>query len=160
PLIPEPPRAEILEHSERRIRVPEPLKRLVKELFSTLEIRVTCRDVIEANLTELGEQRHICVQVGPETLHALKPRIDETQGDHRWQRHAGVLEHREFVHEITVGELPFDRPRIPLVGKDFLGDSHLVAEKCELLPFSFEVRYVLISENEIQGNEPHSDVLG
>src|SRR6185437_10117120 len=41
----------------------------------------------------------------------------------------------------------------------FLGDSHLVAEKCELLLFSFEVRYVLISENEIQGDEPHSDVL-
>jgi hypothetical protein len=46
------------------------------------------------------------------------------------------------------------------VGKDFLIDPYLLTEKGELLLLGFEVREVLISEDEVQGNKPRSNVFG
>ena len=101
----------------------------MEQLLGALEIRVAGRDVMETELRKLGEKRQIRVQMGPETVHAFKPRIDETEGHHRGERHAGVVKHREFVHEIAVGEVALDSPGVALVGQDFLVDSQLVAEE-------------------------------
>jgi hypothetical protein len=49
---------------------------------------------------------------------------------------------------------------VALVGQDFLVDSHLVAEENQLLFFGFKKSEVLISENELESDEPGTDVFG
>jgi hypothetical protein len=44
--------------------------------------------------------------------------------------------------------------------EDFFVDSQVVAEKRELLRFGFEIGEALISENEVERDEPGSDVFG
>ena len=46
------------------------------------------------------------------------------------------------------------------MGQDFLVDSELVAEERKLLFLRFEISEALISENEVESNEPRSDVFG
>ena len=95
-----------------------------------------------------------------EAIHAFKPRIDETEGHHRGERDGRVVEHGEFVHEIAVGEVALDSPGVAFVGQDFLVDSQLVAEERKLLLLRFEISEALISENEVERDEPGSDVFG
>ena len=64
-----------------------------------------------------------------ETVHAFKSRIDEAEGHHRGERDGWVVEHGEFIHEVAVGEIALDSPRVAFVGQDFLVDSQLVAEE-------------------------------
>jgi hypothetical protein len=45
------------------------------------------------------------------------------------------------------------------VWQDFLVDSHLVAEERELVFLGFKISEALISENEVESNEPGSDVF-
>jgi hypothetical protein len=90
--------------------------------------------------------------MGPEAIRASEPRIDETEGHNRREKSSGVAVHREFVHEIAVGEVVFDGPGVAFVRQDFLVDSQLVAEKREFLFLRFEVCEVLIAENEIDGD--------
>ena len=158
-VIPKPPRVEILEQTKRRIRVPEPLKHLTEKSIGSLEAGIAGSDVIEAELRQLGKKCQISVQVGSEAVHALKSRIDETEHDHRRGRHAWVVKHRKLIHEIALREVALDSPGIPLAGKDFLIDPHLLTEKGELLLLSFEIREVLVSQNEVEGNKPRSDVF-
>ena len=89
-------------------------------LFSSLEIRIAGCDVAEVEALELREKIQIGVQMGPEAVHAFKPRIDETECHHRGERRGGVVVHREFVHEIVVGEVSLDSPRVAFVRQDFL----------------------------------------
>src|SRR5258706_6265089 len=105
----------------------------MKQLLRSLEIRVAGCNVVETELRELREKRQVRIQVSPEAVHAFKPRIDETERHHRGDRRRRVVEHREFVDEIAVGEVALDRPRVTLVWQDFLVDSHLVTEGSELL---------------------------
>src|SRR5229473_6365106 len=98
--------------------------------------------------------------MSPEAIHALKPRIDETEGHHRGERDGWIVEHGEFIHEIAVGEIALDGPRVALVCQDFLVDSQLIAEERELLLLRFEISEALISENEVERDEPGSDVFG
>jgi hypothetical protein len=44
--------------------------------------------------------------------------------------------------------------------EDFLVDSHLVTEESELLFLGFKISEALIPENEVESNEPGSDVFG
>src|SRR5713101_6310560 len=76
------------------------------------------------------------------------------------ERDGRIVEHGEFVHEIAVGEVALDRPGVAFVRQDFLLYPHLVAEKRELLLLGFKVGEALISENEIERDEPSSDVFG
>ena len=120
----------------------------MEQLLGALEIRVAGCDVVETELRKLREKRQVRVQVSPETIHAFKSRIDETEGHHRGERDGRVVEHGEFIHEIAVGMLVFDCSRIALVGQDSLVDSHLVAEESKLLFLAFKEREVLIAKNE------------
>src|SRR5258708_16507824 len=95
-----------------------------------------------------------------EAIQAFKAGIDETECHHGGRRSLRVVEHGEFVHEIAVGEVVLDGPGIALGGKNFLVDSELVAEVAQLLLLGLEVGIVLVSENEIEGNEPGSDIFG
>src|SRR5208282_141988 len=148
------------EQSTRACRVPKPLKCSMKQLLGALEIRVAGCDVVEVQLWKLREKRQVRIQMSPEAIHAFKPRIDETEGHHRGERGTGVVKHGEFIHEIAVGVLVFDCARIALVGQDFLVDPELVAEERQLLFLGFEISEVLISEDEVESNEPGSDVFG
>src|SRR5580704_9378602 len=132
----------------------------MKQLLGALEIRVAGGDVVETELRKLGEKRQVSIQMGPEAIHAFKPRIDETEGHHRGERGGRVVEHGEFVDEIAVGEVALDSPRVAFVGQDFLVHPHLVAEKRELLLLGLEIGEALISENEVERDEPRSDVFG
>jgi hypothetical protein len=58
--------------------------------------------------------------MGPKTVHALKPGIDETKCYHRRERSIWIVEHREFIHEMVVREVAFDSAGIPFVGRIFL----------------------------------------
>src|SRR6266849_9951906 len=98
--------------------------------------------------------------MSPEAIHALKPRIDETEGHHRGERDGWVVEHGEFIHEVAVGEIALDSPRVAFVWQDFLVDPHLVTEESKLLFLGLEIGEVLISEDEVESNEPGSDVFG
>jgi len=103
----------------------------MEQLLGTLEIRVAGCDVVETELRKLREKRQIRVQMSFVAVHAFKPRIDETEGHHRRKRDARVVEHREFINEIAIGEVPLDGPRVTFVWQDFLVDSQLVAEESE-----------------------------
>src|SRR6266571_2107115 len=96
----------------------------------------------------------------PEAIHAFKPRIDETECDDRGERDRRVVEHREFIHKIAIGEVALDSSRVAFVRQDFLVDSQLVAEERELLFLGLKVSEALIPENEVESNEPRSDVFG
>src|SRR5713101_1137257 len=98
--------------------------------------------------------------MSPEAIHALKPPIDETEGHHRGERDGWVVEHGEFIHEVAVGEIALDSPRVAFVWQDFLVDPHLVTEESELLFLGLEIGEALISENEVESNEPGSNVFG
>src|SRR6266851_4975852 len=65
----------------------------------------------------------------------------------------------EFIHEIAVGEVALDCPRVALVRQDFPIDSHLVAEERELLLLGFEISKILIPKDEVESNEPRSNVF-
>src|SRR5260370_41416047 len=71
-----------------------------------------------------------------------------------------VVEHGEFIHEVAVGEIALDSPRVAFVWQDFLVDPHLVTEESELLFLGLEIGEVLISEDEVESNKPGSDVFG
>jgi hypothetical protein len=132
----------------------------MEELLGALKIRVTGCDVVEAELRKLREKRQVRVQMRLEAIHAFKPRIDETERHRRGERDARVVEHGEFIHEISVGEVALDGPRVTFMRQDFLVDSQLVAEEKELLLLGFEISEALISENEVERDEPGSDVFG
>ncbi len=126
----------------------------MERLLGTLEIRVVGCDVVETELRELREKHQVRVQMSSEAIHAFKPWIDETKGHYRGERDAMAVEHGEFIREIAVGEVALDSPRVTLRVQDFLVDSHLLAEKRELLLLGFEISEALISENEVESNEP------
>src|SRR5712692_1691044 len=132
----------------------------MEQLLGALEIRVAGCNVVETELWKLGEKRQVRVQMSPEAIHAFKPRIDETECHHRGERDGRVVEHGEFVHEIAVGEVALDGPRVTFVRQNFLVNPHLVAEERELLLLGFKVGESLISEDEVERDEPGSDVLG
>src|SRR5258708_11441096 len=98
--------------------------------------------------------------MSPEAVHAFKPRIDDSERHHRRERDARVVKHWEFVDEVPVREVALDSPRVVFAGQDFLVDSQLVAEERELLFLGFEISEILISEDEIERDEPGSDVFG
>src|SRR6267143_807035 len=158
--VPRSPRTEIVEQSARGFGVPKPLERPMKQLLGALEIRVAGCDVVETELRELREERQVRIQMRPEAIHAFKPRINETEGRHRRKRDARVIKHREFIHEIAVGGVALDGPRVALVWQDFLVDSQLITEERELLLFGFKIGELLISENDVESNESRSDVFG
>src|SRR6266404_926278 len=95
-----------------------------------------------------------------EAIHALKARIDETEGHDRGKRSSRVVKHGEFIDEIAVGKVAFDSPRVTFVGQNFLVDSKLVAEESELLLLGFKIGEALIPENEVECDKPGSDVFG
>src|SRR5216683_1222877 len=159
-LVPRSPRTEIVEQSKRGCRVPKPLKRPMEQLLGALEIRVAGCDVVETELRKLREKRQVRVQMSPEAIHAFKPWIDETECHHRGDRDRRVVEHGKFIHEIAVGEVALDSPRVTFMWQDFLLDSHLIAKEGELLFLGFEISEALIPENEVESNEPGSDVFG
>src|SRR5260370_8318196 len=149
-LVPCPSRTEIGEQSTRGFRVPKSLESAMEQFFGAFEIRVSGRNVIQTELRKLGEKRQVRVYMSPQAIHALKPRISETEGHHRGERDGWVVEHGEFIHEIAVGEVALDGPRVALVWQDFLVDSQLIAEERELLLLRFEISEALISENEVE----------
>src|SRR6266853_921999 len=153
-LVPCSPRAEIVEQSTRGCRVPKPLKRPMEQLLGALEIRLAGCHIVETELRKLREKSQVRVQMRPEAIHAFKPRIDETEGHDRGERDARVVEYGEFIHEVAVGEVALDSPGVTLVGKDSLVDAHLVAEERELLFLRFKISKILISENEVERDEP------
>src|SRR5260370_19852894 len=122
----------------------------MEHLLGALEIRVAGGDIIETELRKLREKRHVRVQMSPEAIHTFKPRIDETERHHRRKRDARVIKHGEFIHEIAVGEVALNGPRVALVWQDFLVDCQLIAEERELLLLRFEISEALISENEVE----------
>ena len=126
----------------------------MEQLLGALEVRVAGCHVVETELRKLREERQVRVQMSPETIHAFKPRIDETEGHHRGERDGRVVEHGKFIHEIAVRKIALDRSGITLVWQDFLVDSQLVTEERELLFLGFEISEALISENEVESNEP------
>ena len=136
------------------------MKHPLEGLFCGLEIRVARRHIVQAQFCEFGEERQVRIQMSLEAVHTFKSRIDETKGHHRGKRKRWVIEHGEFIHEVAVGRLIFDRSRVAFVGQDFLVDSHLVAEENQLLLFGFQIRELLVSQNEVESNEPGSDVFG
>src|SRR5713226_4385442 len=132
----------------------------MEQLLGALEIRVSGCNVVETELRKLREECQVRIQMRPETVHAFKPRIDETERHHRGERDARVIEHGEFIDEIAVGEVALDSPGVAFVGQDFLVDSQLVTEEREFLFLGFEISEALISENEVERDEPGSDVFG
>ena len=136
------------------------MKHRLEHLFCALEVRVACRHIVQTKLWQSSEQRQVGVQMGLEAIHAFKSRIDETECHHRRKREQGVVEHGKFIHEIAVGMLVFDCSRIALVGQDFLVDSHLIAEESKLLLLTFKEGEALIAKDEVESNEPRSDVFG
>jgi len=72
----------------------------------------------------------------------------------------GGVKHGEFVDEIAVSEVALDSPGVAFVGQNFFVDSQLVAEERQLLVLRFQISEVLISENEVERDEPGSDVFG
>src|ERR1700730_1812844 len=132
----------------------------MEQLLGPLKIRITRCDVVETELRKLREESQVRVQMRTEAVHAFKPRIDETERHHGGERDARVIEHGEFIHEMAVGEVALDSPRVAFVWQDFLVDSQLVAEERELLLLGFEISEALISENEVERDEPGSDVFG
>jgi hypothetical protein len=130
----------------------------MEQLFGALEIRITGYYLVETELRKLREKCQARVQMRPVAVHAFKPRIDETECHHRGERDGGVVEHGEFIHEIAVGKVAPNRPRVAFVRQDFLVDSQLVAEERELLLLGFEISKALISENEVERDERGSDV--
>src|SRR5712692_7811039 len=131
-----------------------------KKLLRAFEVRVAGRDVIQTDLRELRKKGQVGVHVCLEAIQAFKAGIDETECHHRGRRSLGVVEHGEFVHEIAVGEAVLDGPGIALGGEDFLIDSELVAEVAQLLLLGFEVGVIMISQDEVKGNESCADVFG
>src|SRR5258708_4199237 len=78
-----------------------------------------------------------------------------TEGRGGW-----VVDHGEFILELGVGEMALYSPRVAVVWQDFLVDPRLVTEESKLLFLGLEIGEVLISEDEVESNEPGSDVFG
>jgi hypothetical protein len=88
----------------------------MKQLLGALEISVAGCHVVETELRKLREKCQVRVQMRPETVHALKPRIDETERHHGGERDARVVKHGGFIDELPVCEVALDSPGVAFVG--------------------------------------------
>jgi len=96
--------------------------------------------------------------MGVETVETLKARINEGEGDHRG-RALGNKEHREFVDEIAIGEVPLDGSGIALGGEIFLIDPQLLGEVAHLLLLGFKEGVIELTEYKIEPGKPGANVF-
>src|SRR4029077_8145981 len=95
-----------------------------------------------------------------ETGKTEKPRINETEGNHRGRRgRFSSEEQREFVHEISVCGLFPDRSLVSLSGKHRSRDGEFPAEIVDLLGLGFEIAVIEVRQDEIKNCQFRADVF-
>lgn len=152
-------KTEIIDDSSRAVGIPVAVEDTQEEVFGMLPVLLMGRDVVETQLGKLEKEWAVGIQMGLETVETFKARINERKGDHRWCRGIPRQEHREFVDEVTVGELAADGAGIVLGRQVFLVDPQSLGEEADLFGLRPEEAEVDPSEDEIESGKACADVF-
>src|SRR6267143_939897 len=126
---------------------------------SHIELCWARRNIDEPHLGKRFEQTSISQQMGLETVQDAKSGIYEREGSHREREGAREEEHRELVHEIALGRSVVDGSGVALLGQECFRDVQLLAEVVQFVVLGFKVFVLQMRQNEVQGNEPGTNVF-